>query len=141
MLFALDEGVLDLLDIGEPSCLLDGIKRLVNHLHIPLIVVNQFNLLLIIQYQLRQPILQHRRRVILNRHHLSRFNSTSSIQFRILQLLVQLIQTLVVVGLVLLVFHLEAQHEVLVHFGVVLGGLNVLHQVGDLLVGGLDVDL
>ena len=50
LLLPLDEYVLDLLDIGQAGCLLNGIERLVNNLHIPLVVVNKSHFLFIVNY-------------------------------------------------------------------------------------------
>lgn len=48
LFLALDESVLNFLNVSESSRFFDCVKSLVDDLHIPLIVVNQLNLFLII---------------------------------------------------------------------------------------------
>jgi hypothetical protein len=77
----------------------------------------------------------------LNGLNFSSLDSAGSVEFGVLELFVEFVESLIVVGLVFLVFHFQAQHEVLAHFRVVLGGLDVFHEMCDLLVGLLDVCL
>lgn len=110
MFLSFDESVLDLEDIGQSSCFFDGGKCLIDDLHVPLIVVNKFHFFLIVDDQLSESVLQHSSGIVLNSINLASLDPTSPIQLRILQFFVEFGQSSVVIGLILLILHLETEH-------------------------------
>ena len=58
LFLALDEGALDFFDVGETCGFLDGVEGFVNNLHVPLIVINEFNFLFIIYNKFSESLLQ-----------------------------------------------------------------------------------
>ncbi len=59
LFLTLNKSVLDLLDVSQASGLLDCVERLVNYLHVALVVVDKFHFFLVVQDQFGQPVLQH----------------------------------------------------------------------------------
>lgn len=57
LFFSFDEGVLYFLDVGEAGGFFDGVEGLVNDLHIPLIIVDQFHFLFVVHDQFGQALL------------------------------------------------------------------------------------
>lgn len=141
LLLALDEGVLDLLDIGQSGGLLDGVEGLVDDLHVPLVVVDELHLLLVVHDEFGEPLFEHCGSVVLDGVDFPSLDPAASVQPWVLELFVEFSQATVVVGLVLLVLHLQTQHEVLTHAGGVLARLDVLSQIVDLELGFVDVAL
>ena len=128
MFFSLDESVLDFLNVSQSSGLFDGIESLVDNFHISLIVVYEFHFFFVINDQFRQSFLQNCGCVGLNCGHFSGSNSTSSVQFWVSQLFIQFIELSDIVGFVLFIFHFKTQHQILVHFAVVLALFDLCHQ-------------
>jgi hypothetical protein len=128
LFFSLDEGVLDLEDVGESGGFLDGGEGLVDDLHVALVVVNQFHFFLIVDDQFGESLFEDCGGVVLDGFDFSGFDSAAAVEFGVFEFLVEACEFLVVVVLVLLVLHFEAQHEVLAHFAGVLAALDVLHQ-------------
>lgn len=110
LLFSLDKSVLDLDNIGQPSGFFDSIKGLINNLHISLITINQLDFLLVIEYEFGQPLLEGSCRVVLHSTCLPDFDPAPSVEFGIFEAFVELGESAVVVGFVLLVFHFEGEH-------------------------------
>ena len=134
LLLSFDESVLDLENVGQSCCFFDGGKGLVDNLHVSLVVIDKFHFLLIVDDEFGQSMLQNSSSVILDGIDLSSFDPASSVEFGIFQFFVQFCKSAIVVGLVFLVFHLEAEHHVLTHFAGVLTGFDVLHQAVDFIV-------
>ena len=132
LFLALDEGVLDLEDVGQASCFFDGGKGFIDHLHVSLVIVNQFHFFLIIDDELGQSMLQHSCSVVLDGVDLSSLDPASSVQLGVLEFFVEFSESSVVIGLIFLILHLEAEHQILAHLAGVLTGLDVLHEVVDL---------
>lgn len=132
LFFSLDEGVLDFEDVGQSGCFFDGGKGLIDDLHVSLVVVNQFHFFLVVDDQLGQPMLQHCCGIVLDGIDLSSLDPASSVQLGILEFLVEFGESSVVIGLILFILHLEAEHQILTHFAGVLTGLDVLHEIVDL---------
>jgi hypothetical protein len=128
LLLSLDEGVLDLEDVGEAGGFLDGGKCLIDHLHVSLIVVDQFHFLFIVDDQFGESVLEDCRSVVLDGVDLSSLNPAAAVELGVFEFLVELSEPAVVVGLVLLILHFEAEHEILAHLAGVLTGLYVLHE-------------
>ena len=134
LLLTLDEGVLNLENIGQSGGFFDGGKGLIDNLHISLIVIDKFDFLFIVDNEFGQSMFQDSSSVILDGIDFSSFDPASSVEFGIFQFFVQFCKSAIVVGLVFLVFHLEAEHHVLAHFAGVLAGFDVLHQAVDFIV-------
>lgn len=83
LFFSLDEGVLNFEDVGQSGGLLDGREGLVDHLHVSLVVVDQFDLLLVVDDQLGQSVLQHCGSIILDGIDLPCLDATASVQLGI----------------------------------------------------------
>jgi hypothetical protein len=102
-----DESILNLNDISEACCLLDCVKSLVNNFHISLIVVYEFDFLLIIDYKFSESLLQNCCCIILYSTDLSCFNFTSFVEFGIFKLFVELSQPTIIVCFVLFILHFQ----------------------------------
>lgn len=90
LLFSFNKCILDLLNIGETCSLFNSIKSFIDNFHISLIVINKFNLFFIIDNKFSQTIFKYCRSIILNNINLSSFDSATSIEFWILEFLVEL---------------------------------------------------
>lgn len=132
LFLSLDEGVLDLEDVGESRCFFDSSEGFIDDLHVSLVVINQFHFFLVVDDQLGQSMLQNCCSIVLDGIDLSSLDPASSIQLRILELLVEFSEPPVVIGLILFILHLEAEHQVLAHLAGVLTGFDVLHEIVDL---------
>lgn len=80
LFFSFDEGVLYFLDVGEAGGFLDGIEGLVNDLHVPLIIVDQFHFLFVVHYQFGQALLQDGSSVVLDSVDFSCFDSAAPVE-------------------------------------------------------------
>jgi hypothetical protein len=69
------------------------------------------------------------------------FDSACPVKFRVFELFIELIKSFVIIGFIFLVFHFQTQHEILAHFRIGLRGLNIFHQMVNLMVGFFDVSL
>lgn len=141
LFLALDEGVLDLEDVGQAGCFLDGSKCFIDDLHVSLVVVDQLHFFLIVDDQLGQPMLKDCGSIVLDGVDLPGLDPASPVQLRILEFFVEFSEPPVIVGLILLILHLEAQHQILAHLAGVLTGLNVLHEIVDLRVRLFNISL
>ena len=121
LFFALDEGVLNFLDVGEPSRFFDGGEGLINNFHVPLIGVNKFDFFLVIDDEFGQSLAKEGGSVILDGGNLSCFDATALEEFGILEISVEFVEGSVVLGFLFLVFHLELGHFLLVHLAHILG--------------------
>jgi hypothetical protein len=125
LFFSLDEGVLDFKNVSQSSCFLDGVEGLIDDLHVSLIVVDKFHFFLVVDNQLGQPLFQNASSVVLDGTYLSSFDPAAFVESRISQLSIELSESFVVVVLVLLIFHLEVQHQILTHVAGILTSLDV----------------
>jgi len=90
LFLSFDESVLDLDDVSETRSFLYCIEGFIYDFHIPLIVVNKFHFLLIVNYKLSQSLFQNSCSIVLDGTDLSCFYSASSVEFRIFKLFVKL---------------------------------------------------
>lgn len=141
LLFSLDESILDLQDISQTGSFLDRSEGFVNDLHVSLVVINQFHFLFVVNNKLGQSMLEYGSRIVLDGIDFSSLDPAAPIQLRIFKFLIQLSEPSVVVGLIFLVLHFEAQHQILTHLAGVLAGLDVLHEIVDLAISFLDIIL
>ncbi len=72
---------------------------------------------------------------------LSCFDSAASVEFGVLEFLIELSKSFIVVCLVFLILHFEAQHNILADFTCLLTLVNILHEVVDFAVSLLYVAL
>lgn len=89
LLLSLDESVLNFEDIGETSCLFDGVEGFINYFHVSLIVVNKFYFFFIVDYQLGESLLQDSCCIVLDCTNLSCFDSAPLVESRISEFFVE----------------------------------------------------
>lgn len=90
LLFSFNKCILDLLNISETCSLFNSIESFIDNFHISLIVINKLNFFFIIDNKFSQTIFKYCRSIILNNINLSSFDSATSIEFWILEFLVEL---------------------------------------------------
>ena len=122
LLFAFDEGFLDFLDFGQSGGLIDRVESFVDDLHVALVAVEEFDFFLVVEDQFAQSLLEDGGGVFLDGSDFG-LKATSLSQSGFFQLLAEFVEPAAVVALVLLTFHLEAEHHVLVHLANVPAGL------------------
>ena len=105
LLFSFNKCILDLLNISETCCLFNSIESFIDNFHISLIVIDKLNFFFIIDNKFSQTIFKYCRSIILNNINLSSFDSATSIEFWILEFLVELSQTSIIVRFIFLILH------------------------------------
>lgn len=90
LLFSFNKCILDLLNISETCSLFNSIESFIDNFHISLIVIDKLNFFFIIDNKFSQTIFKYCRSIILNNINLSSFDSATSIEFWILEFLVEL---------------------------------------------------
>lgn len=90
LLFSFNKCILDLLNIGETCSLFNSIESFIDNFHISLIVIDKLNFFFIIDNKFSQTTFKYCRSIILNNINLSSFDSATSIEFWILEFLVEL---------------------------------------------------
>ena len=90
LLFSFNKCILDLLNISETCSLFNSIESFIDNFHISLIVINKLNFFFIIDNKFSQTTFKYCRSIILNNINLSSFDSATSIEFWILEFLVEL---------------------------------------------------
>ena len=90
LLFSFDKCILDLLNISETCSLFNSIESFIDNFHISLIVIDKLNFFFIIDNKFSQTTFKYCRSIILNNINLSSFDSATSIEFWILEFLVEL---------------------------------------------------
>ena len=79
LLLSFDEGILDLLDVGQSSGFFDGVEGLIDHFHVTLVVVNQFDFFLVVEDKFGESVFEDRSCIVLNGLNLSGFDSAASV--------------------------------------------------------------
>lgn len=105
LLFSFNKCILDLLNISETCSLFNSIESFIDNFHISLIVIDKLNFFFIIDNKFSQTIFKYCRSIILNNINLSSFDSATSIEFWILEFLVELSQTSIIVRFIFLILH------------------------------------
>lgn len=90
LLFSFNKCILDLLNISETCSLFNSIESFIDNFHISLIVIDKLNFFFIIDNKFSQTTFKYCRSIILNNINLSSFDSATSIEFWILEFLVEL---------------------------------------------------
>jgi len=83
LFLTLDEGVLDLENVGQSCGFFDGIESLVNDFHVSLIIVDKFHFFLVVDDQLGQSLLQNASSIVLNSTDFTSFDSAASVESRV----------------------------------------------------------